>query len=204
MKFMMNGALTIGTRDGATIEMAEAAGEDHFFLFGLSAEEVAADARVLQSALALRPRSRDARRARPHRRATTSARTSPTSSPRFSTRCSTRAITTCISPTFRATARRTRASATLYRDQEAWTRKAILNIAASGRFSSDRTIAEYARDIWGVEACPIESGLSARRSSALGPAGAGETRPAEDGSPPPRGRSGGGSVVRVLRSARRT
>ena len=41
MKFMMNGALTIGTRDGATIEMAEVAGEDNFFLFGLSAEEVA-------------------------------------------------------------------------------------------------------------------------------------------------------------------
>src|SRR4029450_2603008 len=40
MKFMMNGALTIGTRDGATIEMAEAAGEENFFLFGLSADEV--------------------------------------------------------------------------------------------------------------------------------------------------------------------
>jgi starch phosphorylase len=44
----------------------------------------------------------------------------------------------------------------LYQDQEEWSRKAILNIAASGRFSSDRTIAEYARDIWHAEPCPVE------------------------------------------------
>jgi starch phosphorylase len=43
-----------------------------------------------------------------------------------------------------------------YLDQENWSRKAILNIAASGRFSSDRTIAEYASDIWHVERCPVE------------------------------------------------
>jgi starch phosphorylase len=43
----------------------------------------------------------------------------------------------------------------LYADQPAWTRKAILNIAASGRFSSDRTIAEYAGEIWKVQPCPV-------------------------------------------------
>jgi glycogen phosphorylase len=154
MKFMLNGALTIGTRDGATIEMAEEAGEENFFLFGLTAEEVA------------NGRSWYNPRWHYDNEPETRAALDLIFSDHFS-----RNEPGVFNPIreallehgdfyrhladLKSYADAHRRAADLYADREAWSRKAILNIAGSGKFSSDRTIAEYAREIWGAEPCPI-------------------------------------------------
>ncbi|HKA07852.1 MAG TPA: glycogen/starch/alpha-glucan phosphorylase, partial [Gemmataceae bacterium] len=154
MKFMMNAALTIGTRDGATIEMAEEAGEENFFLFGLTAEQVAS--------------SRDWYKPQWH----------------YDNEPETRAaLDLILSDFFSRNEPGVFAPLTdvllthgdyyrhladlqsylsadqqlleLYGDADAWARKAVLNVAGSGKFSSDRTIAEYAALIWNAEPCPV-------------------------------------------------
>jgi len=157
MKFMMNGALTIGTRDGATIEMAAAAGEENFFLFGLSAEEVAKSRGFYN----------------PHwhyeNEAETRAALDLISGNHFSQH-EPGVFTPILDALLRngdhylhladlkSYSEAHVSLAKLYADQEGWSRKVILNIAASGKFSSDRTIAEYAKEIWRTEACrPAEN-----------------------------------------------
>jgi glycogen phosphorylase len=155
MKFMMNGALTIGTRDGATIEMAEEAGEDNFFLFGLTADQVESSRGWYN----------------PHwhyeNEANTRAVLDMIASNHFSpdepgifspihdlllANGDHYMVLADLQSYLEADRRLTE----LFRDQDAWATKAILNVAASGKFSSDRTIAEYAADIWNVEPCPVE------------------------------------------------
>jgi starch phosphorylase len=153
MKFMMNGALTIGTRDGATIEMAEEAGEDNFFLFGLTAEQVA--------------RNRALYKPRWHydNEPETRAALNLIASDHFS-----RGESGIFKPLYdtllnadhymvladvQSYLDADQRLVELYREPHAWARKAILNIAGSGKFSSDRTIAEYAAEIWNAERCPV-------------------------------------------------
>src|SRR6476646_362460 len=154
MKFMMNGALTIGTRDGATIEMAEEAGEENFFLFGLTAKQVA-DSRSwykLQWHYDNDPETR--------------AALDLVFSDRFSRNepgvfAPLRdALLTHGDYYMHLADRKSYLEADqklcdLYADPASWSSKAILNVAGSGKFSSDRTIAEYAADIWNAKACPI-------------------------------------------------
>jgi len=157
MKFMMNGALTIGTRDGATIEMAEAAGEDQFFLFGLSAEE------VVKTRGFYNPRwhydnDPEARAALDLIAGNHFSQNEPDIFVPILDALLYQGDRYLHLADLHSYGEAHARIDALYRDQEAWTRKTILNIAASGRFSSDRTIAEYARDIWGVEACAIDQG----------------------------------------------
>ena len=154
MKFMMNGALTIGTRDGATIEMAEEAGEDNFFLFGLTAEQVA-NSRGWYS-----PRWHYSNE--PEVRAAVDLMFSDHFSPHepgvlaplrdaLLTHGDHYMHLADLAAYLEADGR----LRALYADPDAWARKAILNVASSGKFSSDRTIAEYAADIWHATPCPV-------------------------------------------------
>ncbi len=153
MKFMMNGALTIGTRDGATIEMAEAAGEENFFLFGLTAEQVAGSRGWYN----------------PHWHYEHEAETHKALDLIFSDHFNPKEpgiFEPLREPLLTrdqymhladltAYLEADRQLLELYADPQAWTRKVILNIASSGQFSSDRTIAEYANEIWGAKPCPV-------------------------------------------------
>jgi starch phosphorylase len=155
MKFMMNGALTIGTRDGATIEMADAAGEENFFLFGLSAEQVA-QSRGWYTPQWHYDNDPETRAALDLIASNHFSRHEPgVFMPILDTllRGGDHYLHLADLGSYIQAHQRL---GDLYADREEWSKKATLNIAASGRFSSDRTIAEYAKDIWRVERCPID------------------------------------------------
>ena len=154
MKFMMNGALTIGTRDGATIEMAEEAGEDNFFLFGLTAEQVA-ESRGYYNPQWHYDNEPDTRAAID---LILNDHFSPAEPGVFAPLRATLLthgdyymhladLKSYLEADERLLA--------LYGNHSAWAQRAILNIAGSGKFSSDRTIAEYAAEIWKIAPCPV-------------------------------------------------
>jgi len=154
MKFMMNGALTIGTRDGATIEMAEEAGEENFFLFGLTAEQVAGS-RGWYSPQWHYDNEPETRAALDLIFSDYFSRYEPgVFAPLSDTllRNGDHYMHLADLKSYLEADQRLRA---LYTDPDAWARKAILNVAGSGKFSSDRTIAEYANNIWRVKPCPV-------------------------------------------------
>lgn len=153
MKFMMNGALTVGTRDGATIEIAEEAGEENVFLFGLTAEQVAGS-RGWYDPRWHYEHEEETRRALDLIFSGHFNRRAPDLyGPIRDVLLVTGDYYMHLADLASYTATQARVSA-LYADRAEWGRKAILNVALSGKFSSDRTIAEYAGSIWGATPCP--------------------------------------------------
>jgi glycogen phosphorylase len=153
MKFMMNGALTIGTRDGATIEMAEAAGEENFFLFGLTAEQVAGS-RGWYSPGWHYDHEPETRAALDLIFSDHFSRNEPSVFEPLRETLLTHGDHYMHLADLTAYLEADRRLLELYADPEAWASKVILNIASSGKFSSDRTIAEYAAEIWDARPCP--------------------------------------------------
>jgi len=154
MKFMMNGALTIGTRDGATIEMAEEAGDENFFLFGLTAEQVAESTGWYDPNWHYQ-NDAEIRAALDLIFSDHFSRNEPGVFAPLKETLLTGGDHYRHLADLRAYLEADRKLCRLYADPDAWTRKAILNVAGSGKFSSDRTIGEYASDIWNAKPCPV-------------------------------------------------
>jgi starch phosphorylase len=155
MKFMMNGALTVGTRDGATIEMAQEAGEENFFLFGLTAEQ------VLSSRGWYNPHwhydhEPETRRALDMMAANAFSRDEPGIFAPIWDTLLTHGDYYMHLADLAAYVQTQEQVGALYTQPSAWARRAILNVGHAGKFSSDRTIAEYAADIWKAKPCPVE------------------------------------------------
>jgi starch phosphorylase len=154
MKFMMNGALTIGTRDGATIEMAEEAGEENFFLFGLTAEQVAAS-RSWYKPQWHYDNDPETRAALDLIFSDYFSKNEPGVFAPLHDTLLTGGDHYMHLADLKSYLEADQRLLALYADPGAWARKAILNVAASGKFSSDRTIGEYASLIWNAEPCPV-------------------------------------------------
>ena len=155
MKFAMNGALTVGTLDGANVEIREAVGSENFFLFGLDVEEVTAlkaEGYVPAKFIAGSERLRGAIEL------LESGFFSPDDPQRFAPIVNDLRnhghYTVCAD--FDAYADCQVQVAAAYRDADRWSRMVVQNLAHVGRFSSDRTIREYATEIWGVEPVRID------------------------------------------------
>jgi starch phosphorylase len=155
MKFMMNGALTIGTRDGATVEMAEEAGEENLFLFGLTAEQVQ-NSRGWYNPFWHYDHEAETRAALDLISGNHFNRDEPgIFAPIRQTLLESGDYYMHLAD-LTSYAQAQQQLGELYGDPDAWTRMAIANVACSGKFSSDRTIAEYAADVWNATPCPVE------------------------------------------------
>ncbi|KAL3968569.1 C-type lectin domain family 4 member E [Sarotherodon galilaeus] len=150
MKFMLNGALTIGTMDGANVEMAEEAGEENLFIFGMRVEDVAEMDKKGYDAMAYYNKIPELRQVMDQ---ITSGFFSPKNPELFKdlTEMLFKHDRFKVFADFEAYVKCQEKVSKLYKNPVEWTKMVIKNIAATGKFSSDRTIKEYATEVWGVE-----------------------------------------------------
>lgn len=155
MKFMMNGAITIGTYDGANIEIMEAVGSDNYFLFGLHAEEVA-EARAHYDPGLLVEQDKDLQEVMHLLKC---GHFNP-----FEPHIFDEVINSLLSPgdpwltlaDFRSYIEAQERVSHAYQDRSRWIGMSIANTACSGHFSTDRTITEYNEDIWKLQPRPYQ------------------------------------------------
>ena len=162
MKFMLNGALTIGTMDGANVEMAEEVGKENMFIFGASADEIInLENKGGYNPMDIFNNDQDIRRVLMQ---LINGYYAPYDPELFrdiynsllNTQSSDRADTYFILKDFRSYAEAHKKIDQAYRDEKWWARTAMLNTASAGKFSSDRTIEEYVRDIWHLKKIKVE------------------------------------------------
>ncbi len=154
MKFMLNGALTIGTRDGATIEMAEEVGEENFFLFGLNAQQVS-ETRGWYNPSWHYENEPETQAALGLIRSDHFSRHEPGLFEPILASLLKGGDYYMHLADLRSYSEAQQRLGALYLDRDAWATRAILNVAAAGRFSSDRAITEYANEIWGAKPCAV-------------------------------------------------
>jgi starch phosphorylase len=154
MKFMMNAALTVGTRDGATIEMAQEAGEDNFFLFGLTAQQVG-ESRGWYDPHWHYQNEPETHAALDHIASGRFSRNEPGIFDPIIDTLLTHGDYYMHLADLKSYLEAQEQLERLYARPKDWARKAILNVAGSGKFSSDRTIAEYSAGIWKTKPCPV-------------------------------------------------
>ena len=162
MKFMLNGAVTIGTMDGANVEIVEEVGEENAFIFGLSSEEVINyEQRGGYNPNDIFNSDPDIRKVLMQLINGTFAQGDPDLfrplyNSLLNTQNSSRADTYFILKDFRSYAEAHERIEEAYKDEKRWAKMAMLNVASAGKFTSDRTIQEYVDDIWHLDKVTIK------------------------------------------------
>jgi starch phosphorylase len=151
---MLNGALTLGTLDGANVEIREAVGDENFFLFGLTVDEVMAKKREGYDPRSVYERNPELKEALD---LIANGFFSPEDKGLFKPLVDSllEEDRYLVLEDFASYAQKQEEVARAYCDPDSWTRKAILNVAHAGRFSSDRTIHQYAEEIWRLKRTPV-------------------------------------------------